>query len=276
MEQGRNSKMRSGPAFVRMHGQSQQDSSCLVIDTDSADQQISGAEANRWHFPSLKRLDLDGAQTAMLRGVLLITLLAYLRCLGNGMVYDDHPMIVDNHYIGQWSFLGKSLTRDVWWFLGSDRTTHSAYYRPLENVWLGLGYHLTALNPVGWHLLKIALHLIVVLLTFRLAQQLTGNVSAALLTALNFGILPVHAEAVVWATAIPEPLSAAFELGALYLFVQRPNAGWGRLLWPLILFALALLSHESAVVFPVLVAAYVFILETARPWRLTDTFSDLR
>lgn len=196
----------------------------------------------------------------MLAGVLLITLLVYLRCLGNELVYDDHPMIVDNPQIGQWSFLWKSITHDVWWFLGPLQITHSAYYRPLENIWLGLGYHLIGINPVGWHWLKIALHLIAVLLSFRLAQLITGSVDTALLTALAFGMLPVHAEAVVWATAIPEPLSAVFEIGALCSFSQDSRVGRRRL-WPLVLFGLALLSHESAAVFPLLIAAYVFLLD---------------
>jgi protein O-mannosyl-transferase len=214
-------------------------------------------------LPVRKRLDLNGTRIMLLAGVMLITLLVYLRCLGNELVYDDHPMIVDNPYLRQWSFVWKSITRDVWWFLSSERMTHSAYYRPLENVWIGLGYQLVGLNPVGWHCLKISLHLIVVMLSFRLAQLLTGSFGTALFTALTFGILPVHAEAVVWATAIPEPLSAAFELGALCSYIQSPHVGRRRLLWPLVLFGLALLSHESAVVFPLLVAAYVFLLDTS-------------
>src|ERR1700730_9359788 len=231
-------------------------SQAQTVKSADADSKRSGLFARRW-------LDLNGTQMTMLAGVLLITLLVYLRCLGNELVYDDHPMIVDKPYIRRWSFVWRSITRDVGWFLSSGRMTHSAYYRPLENIWIGLGYQLVGFNPVGWHCLKIALHLIVVMLSFRLAQLLSGSVETGLLTALAFGILPLHAEAVVWATAIPEPLSAAFEIGALCSFIQSSEVSWRRLFWPLVLFGLALLSHESAVVFPLIVAAYVFLLDTS-------------
>src|SRR5262249_14102196 len=67
---------------------------------------------------------------------------------------------------------------------------------------------------------------------------------------------------VVWATDIPEPLSTAFELAAFCLFVQRAKNGWKGFVWPLLLFALATFSHESAVLFPALIAAYVFLFDS--------------
>ncbi len=211
---------------------------------------------------SLGRWNLDAMHTAMLVGVLLVTAIVYLRCLGNGFVYDDYPAIVQNPSLAHWSFFWKSATRDIWWFRQPDQLPQSAYYRPLQNIWLALNYHLFGLNPVGWHAMKILLHLVVVLLSFRVAQLLTGSAFAGLLAALLFAVLPAHAEAVVWAEAIPEPLSAAFELGALCLFIRRSGRRWRRLAWPLVLSGGAMLSHESAVVFPLLIAAYTFLLET--------------
>lgn len=199
----------------------------------------------------------------MLAAVLLTTALVYMRCLGNSFVFDDYPAIVKNDALTQWSFIWKSLFHDLWWFRDPDRFPQSAYYRPLQNVWLALNYHLVGLNPVGWHILKVLLHLVVVILSFRLTQLLTGSVGAALLAALLFGVLPVHVESVVWAEAIPEPLSAVFELSALCLFIARPSTQRRGLVSPLFLFASALLSHESAIVFPLLVAAYVFLFEKA-------------
>jgi len=125
-----------------------------------------------------------------------------------------------------------------------------------------LNYHVFGLNPLGWHAMKILLHLAVVVLCFRLAQLLTGSVFAGLLAALLFGVLPVHVEAVVWALAIPQPLSATFELAAFCLFIRRAGKPWHGLGWPLLLTAGAMLSHESAVVFPLLIATYAFLLET--------------
>ena len=35
-----------------------------------------------------------------------------------------------------------------------------------------------------------------------------------------FGLLPVHAEAVIWATAIPESLAGTLQLGSFYFYLR--------------------------------------------------------
>ncbi len=196
-----------------------------------------------------------------LAGVLLVTLLLYLRCLGNGFVFDDNMMIVKNAYIGSWSFFRISFSHDSWWYLDPLHLPASSYYRPLQDTWLGLHFHLFGLNPAGWHATMVVLHLLVVWLVFRLASHLTGDRQAALLAAALFAVLPCHAEAVVWASAIPLPLAAAFELAALLLFIGRAQAPYRNWALAMLLYAGALLTHESAVMFPVLVALYGLIFE---------------
>ena len=206
--------------------------------------------------------------TLMLDGVLLLTMLVYIRCLGNGFVFDDHEMIVINRYVGQWSFLWKSLVNDSWWFRDPLHLPQSSYYRPLQDIWLGIHYQLFGLVPGGWHATMIALHLAAVWMTFKIASRMTGDWRTAILAAGLFGLLPIHAEAVVWPTAIPLPLSAVLELAAFYLFIARRDAARASGYWAgaMALYAGALFSHESAVVFPAIVAVYVFLIETpARP-----------
>ncbi len=205
--------------------------------------------------------------TLMLGGVLLLTMLVYLRCLSNGFVFDDHEMIVLNRYLGQWSFLWKSLVNDSWWFRDPLHLPQSSYYRPLQDIWLGIHYQLFGLVPAGWHATMVVLHLTAVWLVFAIASRLTGDWRTAMLAAAIFGLIPVHAEAVVWPTAIPLPLSAVFELAAFYLFIARRDAAssFGCRAGALIFYAGALFTHESAVAFPALVAAYVFLIEAPQP-----------
>jgi hypothetical protein len=192
---------------------------------------------------------------------MLVTAIAYLRCLGNGFVFDDFTMIRINEYIGQWSFLWRSMVHDSWWFRDPSHLPQSEYYRPLQDIWLALNYHLFRFNPAGWHVMMIVLHLVAVWLVYRIVRVIAPGGWTSVITALLFGLIPVHAEAVVWATAVPLPLSATFELGAFYLFLTReaaPRRNWALSLF---LYACALLSHESAIVFPGLVAAYALLLE---------------
>jgi len=202
---------------------------------------------------------LDRRRAALLLGVLIATAIVYLPSLRDGFVFDDHGEIVDNRRIGDWSFLWISLVRNLWWFRpGGGR--HSVYYRPLQNIWFGVFFHLVGRGPGGWHAAKIAMHLVAVLLSFRLAQVLSGSFAVALITALLFGLHPAHAEAVLWISSIPEVLVAIFEFATLIVFIGRHSHPSARVL-SISLFSLALLSHETAVVFPLVLMAYVAIFE---------------
>ena len=191
---------------------------------------------------------------------LAITLVVYLRCVGNAFVYDDNEMILINRSINDWAMVWRSFVNDSWWFRNPNKLPQSAYYRPLQDVWLAVNYHLFGFAPAGWHLLTIAVHLIAVWLVFRIARELTDSRWTPIVSAILFGVLPVHAQAVVWPTAIPLPMSAVFVLAAFLCFIRSErDSSASKLLAPLF-FAMALLSHESAVTFPLIVIAYVVLL----------------
>ncbi len=194
---------------------------------------------------------------------LALTALGYLRCLPNGFVYDDNEMIRINRFIGDWSFFWKAFVNDLWWFRDPFRLPQSSYYRPLQDVWLALNYHLFGLEPYGWHATSIAVQLIAVYLVFRIARELSHDRIAAGFAAALYGLMPIHAQAVVWASAIPLLMSGAFALGAILCFITRKRAPRRGLALARALFAAALLSHESPVVLPLIIAAYVYLLEAA-------------
>ena len=194
----------------------------------------------------------------MLAVIVCLIALVSLKSLSNGFVFDDLAGIQRNPLIGQWSFIWKSFFHDVWWFRNPADLPQSSYYRPLQNLWFALGFHLFGQSPIAWHLAKILLHLVVVLLAFRAAVVLSGDVTVGLLAALLFGVLPAHAEVVAWISAIPQPFAAGFELAAFSLAVQDREHRRMRLA-SVACFVAALLSFEGAIVFPVLLAAYLLI-----------------
>jgi protein O-mannosyl-transferase len=204
---------------------------------------------------------MTSRQAAMLAAIVLATIAIYLPSLRNGWVFDDWQEFVDNHLIHSWSFVWNSFRYDSWWFLDPLRLPQSAYYRPLENTWFAVNALIFGTHPALWHLAKIVLHVVAVILCFRVAQLIAGDVTTGLLTAAIFAVMPAHAGGVVWASAIPEPLSTAFELGAMLFLIGR-KPGWSRGLFiAIILYACATLTHESAILFPLIVFAYVFIFE---------------
>jgi protein O-mannosyl-transferase len=213
------------------------------------------------------KLRKQGTRTAF---ALAIIFCVYVRSLGNGFVFDDHVEIVTNRYIGEWSFVWKSAVHDSWWFRRPSISPQSAYYRPVQNAALAAAFQLAGRNPFGWHLIKIALHLIAVGLVFRLATLLTDDAAIGLLAALLFGFHPVHVESVVWAAAIPEPLASVFIFGAFCCFARRSAIRGGRA-WAVLLFAGAAFSHEGAVAFPLLITLYAFLFESSDADRHSGT-----
>jgi hypothetical protein len=193
---------------------------------------------------------LTPRQAALLAVIVLATIAIYLPSLRNGWIFDDWEEFVHNKLIHSWSFVWNSFRYDGWWFRDPERLPQSAYYRPLENTWFFANVLLFGMHPALWHLTKIVLHVVAVILCFRVAQLLTGDVAAGLLTAAIFAVIPAHVGAVVFASAIPEPLSTVFELGAMVFLIGR-KPGWSRGLFiALLLYACATLTHESAILFP--------------------------
>ncbi len=191
---------------------------------------------------------------------LAITLIVYLRCVGNAFVFDDNEMIVINRSIGDPAMVWRSFVNDSWWFRNPNKLPQSAYYRPLQDVWLWVNYQMFGLAPAGWHLMMIAVHLIAVWLVFRIAREITDSRWTPIIAATLFGVLPVHAQAVVWPTAIPLPMSAVFMLAGLLCFIRSERVTHANKILAPVFYTMALLSHESAAAFPLIVMAYVVLL----------------
>ncbi|HUO06282.1 MAG TPA: tetratricopeptide repeat protein [Candidatus Binataceae bacterium] len=212
--------------------------------------------------------------------LLVATALVYGLTLGNEFILDDYDLIVFNHRLGDWSFIWKSLTNDSCWFIDPLYLPYSSYYRPLQNLWFAFNFHLFGLNPRGWHVAMIALHLLVVWLVFRVASLLTGDGWTGLLAAALFALMPPHAEAVSWLSAVAPPLSTAFQLGAFefYLYCSGDSASADhRTRWLAVsigLFAGALLSYDGAIVFPALIVAHAVILGRGGDFAAADKSDD--
>ena len=212
--------------------------------------------------PATSFWGLSLREAAILAAIVIATIAIYLPSLHNGWVTDDWELFVDNKLIHSWSFVWNSFRYDSFWFRDRTSLPQSLYYRPLTNAWFAANALLFGTHPVPWHLAKIVLHTVAVVMCFRVAQSITGDIATGLLAAAIFAVMPAHAGGVVWASAIPEPLSTVFELGAM-IFLIRRRPGWSRgLFTSAIFYACAILTHESAILFPLIVFAYVFLFES--------------
>jgi len=179
------------------------------------------------------------------------------------MAIDDSISIIYNEDIKDFSRFGRVLTSS---FFGDKH-----YYRPLVPLSFMLDYHLFGLNPAIFHLTNVLLHVLTAIVLFFLMGQIWGDRSGAFFTALLFVIHPVHSEAVSYVAGRSNILSALFVLLAFLFFILSWNKK-GRMGWyafSLASFFSALLAKESAVILPILLIAYLLIIERAlssRSW----------
>lgn len=122
-------------------------------------------------------------------------------------------------------------------------------------------------NPLGYHLMNVVYHAIVVALLFVFLDLTTGNRWLSILSSLVFMALAVHVEPVAWIMGRKDILSSLFMLAALISQTKGLlcTPGTHRELWVLatILWTLAaLLSKINAVFFPVVLLAHAVFF----PW----------
>src|SRR2546425_13220978 len=147
-------------------------------------------------------------------------------------------------------------------------TFHMAHYIPLTWMTLGMDYLISGMNPVGYHLPSLLLHVTSAVVFFFLARRFLTlalprasgrghalTVSAGF-AALVFAIHPLRVESVAWATERRDVLSGLFYLLTLLTYLRlaearRVGGGW-RAWWLAAVgcFALSLLSKAWGVTLP--------------------------
>lgn len=180
----------------------------------------------------------------------IVTLGVYGVSVFNGFVLDDEIIIVKN-----------SLTLN----LGNIRTVLFSpdlikpYYRPLNRATYLLDYWIFGMSPIWFHAVNIFIHLLSVILLYRIGTRVLQNRSAAFIAALLFAIHPANTEAVNFISARNTLISLFFCLASFLAFMQAKERG---IRWPLLsslLFFCGLLSKETAFMLIALIALYVLL-----------------
>ncbi|MGD8276568.1 MAG: hypothetical protein PVH00_01020 [Gemmatimonadota bacterium] len=165
----------------------------------------------------------------------------YAFTLGNGFAYDDVPILLGDPRLGSLDL--RAIFAGGYW-----QSSDIALYRPLTTLSFALDWGLAGQSAAWFHLTNVVLHAVVSVLVLLLLARLFP-VRAALAGAFVFALHPVHVEAVANIVGRAELLAAAFTLAACLVWMGNGRA---RSLLAAALFALALLSKESAVMLPVL------------------------
>jgi hypothetical protein len=145
---------------------------------------------------------------------------------------------------------------------GSGLAEWLKFYRPIATLSYGFDYFLWELNPFGYHLTDLVLHILASVSVFFLIRLLThGRQAVALMGALIFTIHPILVET-VFTNARHDILATLFLLVSFILWLKyvatpSPRAGYRRS--SLIFYILALGAKETAVILPFLIFAYFML-----------------
>ena len=153
----------------------------------------------------------DGASLAQRwRGALVAALLAaavflvYTPVLNAGFVWDDDDHFTDNPFVSEPEGIIA-----IW-------TTAKAIYYPLTLTTWWVLRRLFDLNPLPYHLVTIACHVVACWLLWKVLEE--RRIGGALVAALLFAVHPMHVESVAWATELKNTQSAVFFFLALLLY----------------------------------------------------------
>lgn len=203
-------------------------------------------------------------------GLVLLSLFTYGGILDHQFIstWDDDAYVINNPAIRGFT-------------LENIRTACTAYYvsnyAPIQIFSYMLDYTIWGLNPRGFLLTNLVIHILNTLLFFLIAVRIGAGsavpfscrneplrpattVWVSLISAFIFLCHPVQVETVAWVSQRKNLLAMLFFLACMHLYCSirehGPGKRWWRYLLMLLSFSLALLSKPVTVIFPVIICAY--------------------
>jgi protein O-mannosyl-transferase len=196
--------------------------------------------------------------------IIVVAFLAYLPCINGGFVLDDDELITGSDLIkapdGLYSFWCTTKATDYW---------------PTTNTSLWIEWRLWKMNPAGYHVTNLILHIVESLLIWLILRKL--SIPGAFLAAMIFVVHPVNVESVAWIAQRKNAMAMLFMLLSIlwYLRAEMQLHGQnainrlGIVCWyglSLGAFLLAMTSKGSVAVLPALLLVIVCWLRPLTRW----------
>ncbi len=208
-----------------------------------------------------KRSDVvKGVQILLL---LLVAVGGYMPAILSDYIWDDDAYVTRNPVLREADGLARI------WFV--PRSTPQYY--PIVHSTFFVEYRLWGLNPLGYHLVNVILHILNSIILWRLL--LYFRLPAPFFVALLFAVHPVHVESVAWITERKNVLSGLFYLIRLFAAVRffglgprgerageedrnREGRLWSAYFTALLFFVFALLSKSVTATLPAVIILLIY------------------
>ncbi len=206
--------------------------------------------------------------------IIAITFFIFSNTLHNEFVFDDESVIVNNVSIRELSSIPRFFTADEGFHKVIGR-----YYRPFVSASYTLDYYFWGLDPYGYHLTNLIIHIIACLLLFKILSVLFWKYKYrnlfALLSTLIFAVHPIHTEAVSWISGRTDSLVTLFFFASFLCYLeftkdltfdntenslkQVASKNYLYLILSLLFYIFGLLTKEMIITMPVIILLYDFV-----------------
>jgi len=203
--------------------------------------------------------------------IIAIVAITYAIFLFNDFVGDDHMLFVQSDFFKSWNHFPELFTpaavtnvNDLYFDYEGKTRSGVVSYRPVVMATYFLEYQIWRLNPFGYHLNNLFIHILNAILVFIVILNIAKSERIALLGALLFSVHPINAEAVC-NIGRADILACFFGLVSFLCFIRYTEFRGPRraavLSVSLMSFFLAVFTKESAIVWPVIMIAYDFFIK---------------
>lgn len=139
---------------------------------------------------------------------------AYLPAIRGDFIWDDDYYVVNNVGLRDNAGLQK-----LWIGLLQDPQAYPApQFYPMTHTSLWIDYRIWGLNPVGYHITNVLLHVLCAWTLWVILRKLA--VPGATLAVFIFALHPVHVESVAWITERKNVLSGLFYLLSMLVYLR--------------------------------------------------------
>jgi len=204
----------------------------------------------------MRRLLSDLPKKALIFCLLsVIGFLVYANCLPNGFILDDELLVVRNPLIHSWGQIPAIFQGSIF------SAPYDLMYRPLQILSYNIDYHLWHLQPFGFHLTNIILHILNAILVYLVINALFKEAFLSLAASVLFLVHPAQVSVVAYISGRADILSACFMLLSLFCLIKFFNAK-RKLFFALSLVAalLALFSRENSLLLGLFIILVIFTL----------------
>jgi protein O-mannosyl-transferase len=196
--------------------------------------------------------------------IITLAIVAHAPAIRAGFIWDDDAYLTANPYL-----LNGSGLHQIWFRVGATNI-----YAPVLFTTLWIEQHLWGVNPLGYHLVNIALHAGCAVLLWAVFRKI--GVPGAWLGAAIFAVHPMLVESVAWVTELKNTQSTLFYLLCFLAYFhftpleadddRLAPRRWTYYALALVCFAAALMSKPAGVSLPLAILLVIWWRRGALRW----------